>query len=371
MSIGLMIAGNIIGSAIQGNSARKAASAQVRAAESAAEAQVEAARIGADALRDNTQSGLRAARRGTRQATGYLNRTSNRALGEIDRGVESANATIASNTRDIINQNDRTYSEQSGMLQPFASSGQNALAALGYELGLSDRPDGYAGFRATPGYEFMQQEGQRAVDGSAASRGGLFSGATIKAQQERGIGLIDQTYQQFLSRLTDRANTGQNATNALAGFAGQRGANNNSARSNRMAGVAGNALNRGSARANIHTGTGQSLANAATGFGNTSNNAFANLGINLANNAAQAGNAQAEGAYGVGNARAAGAIGTGNAWNTGIENALGTVQFDQVYNNGGGMARFANAVNAPMLSPQTQQAYTAGQMLRGSLPAGL
>ena len=55
--------------------------------------------------------------------------------------------------------------------------------------------------RALPSYQFDQQEGQRAVDRSAAARGMDASGRTLKDLTRFGTGLSDQTYGNQLTRL--------------------------------------------------------------------------------------------------------------------------------------------------------------------------
>lgn len=74
----------------------------------------------------------------------------------------------------------------------------------------------YKGFEATPGYQFALEQGQAAIDGSAAARGNVFSGATLKAQQEFGTGLAQQEYGNYLNRLTGQAAQGQAAAGNIA-----------------------------------------------------------------------------------------------------------------------------------------------------------
>ncbi|SFI84479.1 hypothetical protein [Albimonas pacifica] len=108
----------------------------------------------------------------------------------------------------------------------------------------------YRGFEATPGYQFQLEQGQQAIDRSAAARGGLFSGATMKASQRFGQGLAAQEYNTYLNRLAALAGTGQAATGATAS-AGQASAANT-----------GNALmTAGQARASGYSG----MANALSG----------------------------------------------------------------------------------------------------------
>ena len=91
-------------------------------------------------------------------------------------------------------------------------------------------------FQQDPGYAFRLSEGIKALDRSAASRGGLLSGATLKGAQRYGQDLGSQEYQNAFNRyqiernaqlnpLQSLAGVGQTATNTLTGAAGQMGQN--------------------------------------------------------------------------------------------------------------------------------------------------
>lgn len=56
-------------------------------------------------------------------------------------------------------------------------------------------------YQATPGYEFRRQEGLRAVEQSAAARGGLFSGQTGKELERYGQGVATSEYDNYMRRL--------------------------------------------------------------------------------------------------------------------------------------------------------------------------
>jgi hypothetical protein len=104
-------------------------------------------------------------------------------------------------------------------------------------------------FEEDPGYQFRKEEGMRGVEGSAAARGGLLSGAALKAIQKYGQGLASQeygnAYQRYTgdqtnqyNRLAGMVNTGQGATNQVQNAAAQYGANtasNNAALGNAQA----------------------------------------------------------------------------------------------------------------------------------------
>jgi hypothetical protein len=86
-------------------------------------------------------------------------------------------------------------------------------------------------FQADPGYGFRMSEGMKALERSAAARGGLMSGGTGKALQRFGQEMGSQEYQNAFNRyqaersarlnpLQSLAGVGQTSTNAL-GVAGQ------------------------------------------------------------------------------------------------------------------------------------------------------
>jgi len=110
-------------------------------------------------------------------------------------------------------------------------------------------------FKQTPGYQFAFNEGQRALESSAAAQGGLFSGKAGKALTKYGQDYADTEYGTHLNRLAGLAGVGQTATNQIGQF-GQSAATN-----------AGNALqNAASARASGVQGSAQAWGNYAGGL---------------------------------------------------------------------------------------------------------
>lgn len=79
----------------------------------------------------------------------------------------------------------------------------------------------YQGFTATPGYDFRLQQGIDAIDASAASRGGLFSGATMENALRFGQDYATSEYTNYLNRLQGIAGAGQSAA-AGQGAAGMQ-----------------------------------------------------------------------------------------------------------------------------------------------------
>ena len=89
--------------------------------------------------------------------------------------------------------------------------------------------DGTAGnfgrFFASPDYNFRQQEGARAIDRSAAARGGALSGSAVRAQTGYASDLASSEYGNYVNRLLSLAGLGQTATTQTIG-AGAAYANN-------------------------------------------------------------------------------------------------------------------------------------------------
>lgn len=124
-----------------------------------------------------------------------------------------------------------------------ANLGGSALSPLG---GGNSQQDAFALFRNTPGYQFGLDEGAKTVQASAAARGGLNSGATLKALTKFGNDYADQQgftpYMNRLAALSGMAQTSTNQTNALGqNYANQVGANLQNAGQARAQGIYGNA----------------------------------------------------------------------------------------------------------------------------------
>ena len=126
--------------------------------------------------------------------------------------------------------------------------------------------------RNSPGYQFELGQGINAIQRSAAARGGLGSGSTLKALQSFGTGLADSTYGDVFNR--SLATYGAGLQGYQAKLAGQSQAYN------QLAGIAG---------------TGQTAAQNINATGTQ-------VSQNVGNLMTQIGNAQAAGTVGSANA---------------------------------------------------------------------
>lgn len=138
-------------------------------------------------------------------------------------------------------------------LLPFVQAGRSALGK--FEAGLdTDYSDVLSGMQDDPFYQFQFGEGQRAIEGSAAARGVLRSGRTLRDLTEFGQGLAMQQGDKAYGRNIDR----QNQLLSLI----QTGVNAGGANSN---------------LANIALAGGQARADMYTNLANTGTNALSNL----------------------------------------------------------------------------------------------
>jgi hypothetical protein len=151
---------------------------------------------------------------------------------------------------------------------PFREAGVNALNKL---IPLTDYKNfGMSEFQADPGYSFRMSEGMKGLERSAAARGGLLSGGTLKGIQRFGQDLASQEYQNAFNRYGIERERRLNPLQSLAGV-GQTTSQQLGAAGTQMAGNVGNLITGGAAaRASGYVGG----ANALTGALNTGLNYY-------------------------------------------------------------------------------------------------
>lgn len=187
---------------------------------------------------------------------------------EAAQGIADAN--LSSNQL-MARMNEQNRARQ----EPFYQAGLGALPA--YTQGVMPggdlvRPFAESDFKADPGYGFRMKEGMQALDRSAAARGGLLSGATLKGAERFGQDIASNEYNNAYNRYVGNQATQRNALAGLTGFAP-------TASSAMQAGdvsYGGNAANLASNTANAMAGAG---ATRASSYGN----ALAGIGQNVYN----------------------------------------------------------------------------------------
>lgn len=98
----------------------------------------------------------------------------------------------------------KQWQESVALQEPWRKAGEQALNKL---IPLTDyQKFDMSKFQADPGYAFRLSEGQKALERSAAARGGLLSGATLKGIQRYGQEMGSQEYTNAFNRYqTERA----------------------------------------------------------------------------------------------------------------------------------------------------------------------
>lgn len=170
------------------------------------------------------------------------------------------------------------FERQIELQEPFRQAGITAQQQIMQLLGIGGdasaegygslaRPFGEQDFQQDPGYAFRQAEGMKALERSAAARGSLLSGATMKGIQRFGQDLASQEYQNAFNRyqieraarlnpLQSLMGSGQSAANVMTGAAGQAAQN-----------IGQMQLGAGQARASGYVGQANALAGALQGVG--------------------------------------------------------------------------------------------------------
>jgi hypothetical protein len=143
---------------------------------------------------------------------------------------------------------------------PFREAGVNALNKL---VPLTDYQNfGMDQFQADPGYAFRMSEGMKGLERSAAARGGLLSGATLKGIQRYGQDLASQEYQNAFNRYGVERDRRLNPLQSLAGM-GQTTSQQLGAAGQTMAGNVGQAMGAAAqARASGYMGGANALSGA-------------------------------------------------------------------------------------------------------------
>ena len=168
--------------------------------------------------------------------------------------------------------NERMLERQIGLQEPFRQAGMTAQNEIMQYLGIGGDKNApgygslaksfdelYGGdkFQQDPGAQFRQSESLKALERSAAARGNLLSGATMK-----GITRFSQDERAArLNPLQSLMGSGQSATNVMTGNVGQAGQNE-----------AANAYNAGQARASGYIGSANALSNALGQVGSIASN---------------------------------------------------------------------------------------------------
>ena len=207
--------------------------------------------------------------------------------------TSSANATAAQ--QEALN-------KQIALNQPFYDVGVGATNRLANQQGYTPAAFNY---QADPGYAFRFNEGMKALNATAAARGGLISGNALKGATDYGQAAGSQEYQNAYNRyLANNAQT-------LQAY-------------------------------NTNTANQQYLANLGQSSANNQANQIGQFGNAAAGNIIGAGNALAGGLIGGANANAAGTVGASNALTSGLGTYLNYNQNQNMLNAFNSRSQYGN-----------------------------
>lgn len=202
-------------------------------------------------------SGIATAIVGSAVISGYV---ANKASKSQQAGVDEAN--------DIQREQ---YAQQREDFEPWRQAGLVALDRIGAGLKPGGEFDGsftLADFTADPGYEFRRGEGMRGVETSAAARGGLLSGGTLKALARYNQNFASNEYSNAYNRWNNDQTTRFNRLSSLAGI-GQTATRDVATLGGNMASaVSNNVLAGANARASGYVGVGNAINQGVSAYTN-------------------------------------------------------------------------------------------------------
>ena len=110
----------------------------------------------------------------------------------------AAQSAAASSDKSLQAQLEMFYQQRED-LEPWRDAGTKSVNKL-----LEMQETGPGEFEASPGYQFRLEEGQKALERSAAAKGTLLSGGTLKAATRYGQDYATNDYDNFLRRYYNR-----------------------------------------------------------------------------------------------------------------------------------------------------------------------
>jgi hypothetical protein len=184
--------------------------------------------------------------------------------GKMSSDASKSAASASAAASDRASELQREMFERNIELQePFRQAGITALNKL-TPLATEYTPFGMQQFQADPGYGFRMSEGMKALEGSAAARGGLLSGNALRGIQRFGQDLASQEYQNAFNRYGVERERRLNPLQSLAGV-GQTTSQNLGTAGTQFANTMGNI---GMNQANV---AGNAAMSRASAYGNTLN----------------------------------------------------------------------------------------------------
>jgi len=200
-------------------------------------------------------------------------------VGTVASGMIQSNAArSAANTQaSAANAANQTASDQYNQTradqEPWRQAGITALGQLGdltKDGGDLNRKFTMADFIKDPGYEFRMSEGAKAIERSAAARGGVLGGGTLKALSRYNQDFASQEYNNSYSRWNQENNQQFGRLSSIAGLGAGANAANQQASQNYTNTFSNNTMGAANASAAAQIGSANAMSNSL----NTGVNAF-------------------------------------------------------------------------------------------------
>ncbi|MCE5309638.1 MAG: hypothetical protein LLG20_18545 [Acidobacteriales bacterium] len=137
----------------------------------------------------------------------YINNEAHRAAGGVEQGVVDANGVLQS-----------VYDTAGDATNPYRQAGAQAVTSLADLMsGSFAKAPTMADLQLDPGFDFRLQQGQKALEASAAARGSSLGGAALKSLARYSQGVASDEYAKAFDRFqADRTSR----YNMFAGLAG-------------------------------------------------------------------------------------------------------------------------------------------------------
>jgi len=190
----------------------------------------------------------------------------------------AADAQLQANQQNIDFQK-WLYEQNVELNKPWYDVGSTAIGQLWDDWQAGKFSPTEFNFQEDPGYQFRLQEGMRALDNSAASRGMLLSGGQARATSRYASDLASQEYGNAFSRWLSQQQLNQQQYNMLAGLsnAGQSAAQQNVAAGNALGVQVGQGYaNQGNALAQMYNSIGNAQAGMYGGLAQSANQGIGN-----------------------------------------------------------------------------------------------
>lgn len=188
-------------------------------------------------------------------------------------GIYSANkagdaAQMQQNSANYATQvQQQEFQQQQANQQPWLQAGAGALSQMGnpsFQQNFTAQD-----FQQDPGYQFDLQQGQEALQRSAAAQGGLQSGGTMKGLAQYTQGMASNEYQNAYNRFMNNKTTNFNQLASIAGLGQTANGQMGQAGSNMANNVGNIAMSNANAQGAASIAQGNIVGNTANGIGNS------------------------------------------------------------------------------------------------------